>query len=838
MPSRYTRRMPDPLPDPSRYSAALARAQALPLPEILRLLSGRDYWHAGGAGGARALLLTDGPHGIRRQLGGQTLPDLQSSAPAVCYPTASALAASWNPGLVRQVGEMLGREARADGVDVLLGPGINLKRSPLCGRNFEYFSEDPLLSGDLGAAWVQGVQSQGVGASLKHFAVNNQEYRRMSIDAAVDERALRELYLPAFEKVVRRAQPWTVMAAYNGVNSRYCCESPWLLRQVLRSEWGYDGLVVSDWGAVSDRAAAFRSGLNLEMPGVSGLTEPALHAALQQGRVKEEELRAAAARVLQLAARSDQARRTPPQPFSPDEAHRLAYQAALQGSVLLKNDPVQNTFMQGQFMQGRPLLPLPAGAQVAVVGAFAAQPRFQGAGSSQMVPRQIDVPLLALRAALGPGQVSYAPGYKRIGDVSTGPLLAEAQQAAANADLTVAFVGLPETFEVEAIDRSHLRLPASHNALIEALLEVTLNLVVVLQCGVPVELPWAARVPAIVCGYLGGQAVGSAVADLLTGAANPSGRLAESWAQRLEDWPSSAYFPGGPRTVEYRESLLLGYRYFDRAEVEAPLLFPFGHGLSYTQFRYSEVQPAADGLSVSVLVSNVGTRDGAEVVQLYLHRPQEASAVLRPGQALAAYARVQLPAGESQRVTLTLPPHAFSHYDPFWGGWRTEAGEWEVRLGASSRDIRARYRLTVQGEQLPQGFPDSYRHVSFPLRVTRHDFRELYGRPLPRNSDYRVGTFTANTPLEAVQRHPLGWAALQFALWYQQKFLAAEDGWGDMNGPAALRQLPLRTITMAPGPGANPPLVRFAAELFNRRYGAAAAALLDSLKRSLLKRRF
>ncbi|WP_315941287.1 glycoside hydrolase family 3 C-terminal domain-containing protein [Deinococcus sp. Marseille-Q6407] len=770
--------------------------------------------------------LTDGPHGIRRQLGEQTTSDLDNSAPATCYPTAAALAASWNPALIREVGQMLGREARAAGVDVLLGPGANLKRSPLCGRNFEYFSEAPLLSGDLAVAWISGIQSQGVGASLKHFVANNQEYRRMSIDAVVDERALRELYLASFEKAVQDARPWTVMAAYNGVNGRFCCESPRLLQGILRQEWGYDGLVVSDWGAVSDRAAAFRSGLDLDMPGVAALTAPALEVALQAGQIQEADLRRAAARVLQLAARADTAQAQAAEPFVPAEAHALAREAAIQGSVLLKNAP----------LAGTPLLPLHQGQRLAVVGAFAAQPRYQGAGSSQMVPRQLDIPLEALRETFGAAQVSYAAGYDRYGEETDPELLAEAARLAAEADVVVAFVGLPEAFEVEGIDRQHLGLPASHNDLIEELLLSNSRMVVVLQGGAPAELPWADRVPALLNAYLGGEAGGSALAALLSGAASPSGRLAESWAAQLEHWPSSAQFPGGPRTVEYRESLLLGYRYFDREDVPAPVPFPFGHGLSYTRFRYADARPSSDGRSVTLTVSNVGSRAGAEVMQLYLRRSQATSAVLRPGQELAAYARVDLAPGESRDITLQLPPRAFAHYDPFWGRWRTEAGEWQVRIGASSRDIRVEYRLQVSGETLPDQLPNEYRYPGFPLRIGQPAFRALYGRPLPENRDYRSGEYTANTPLDAMQEHPLASSLFRALVWHQRELV--DDSGASMNLAHNLRQLPLRAMTMNPGVTANPPLARFLAEVINGRYRAAGRELSLALRRSWHKRRF
>lgn len=824
--------LPDTALSAADYQAALARAYELPLADVLTLLSGRDYWHTEAVGKARTLQMTDGPHGIRKQLGNQTTSDLGNSAPAVCYPTASALAASWNPALLREIGEMLGREARAAGVDVLLGPGINLKRSPLCGRNFEYFSEDPLLSGDLGAAWITGIQSQGVGASLKHFAANNQEYRRMSIDAVVDERALRELYLVSFEKAVKEAQPWTVMAAYNGLNGRHCCESPSLLKGILRRDWGYDGLIVSDWGAVSDRPAAFRSGLDLEMPGIAALTTPALEVALLDGTVQEDEVRRAAARVLQLVARADLAQAAfVPQSFDPAEAHALAYKAAVQGSVLMKNETLADG--SGPLL---PIAPLAQGQRLAVIGAFAARPRYQGAGSSQLVPRQLDLPLAALCEEFGAAQVDYAPGYPRLGDKSDPQLLAEALALADAAEVVVVFVGLPEAFEVEGIDRHHLGLPGSHNQLVEELLARHNKVVVVLQGGAPTELLWAERAPAILNAYLGGQAGGSAIAALLSGRENPSGRLAESWAGPLEHWPSSDQFPGGPRTVEYRESLLVGYRYFDRVEVQAPVAFPFGHGLSYTQFRYSDARPAPDGLSVTFTVTNVGTRTGAEVAQLYLHRAQETSAVLRPGQALTAYARIELAAGESQQVTLSLPPRAFAHYDPFWGRWRTEAGEWEVRIGSSSRDIRVRYKLEVAGEEgLQDDLPDSYRHLGFPLQVPRTDFEQLYRRPLPSNHDYRTGQYTAHTPLDAMQEHPVAQLLFEVLIWHQRELV--DDVGASMNAPHNLRQLPLRAMTMNPGLTANPPLARFLAEVMNGHYGAASLELWAAVRRSWHKRR-
>ncbi|MDQ1720895.1 MAG: beta-glucosidase, partial [Pseudonocardiales bacterium] len=542
----------------------------LTLAQKASLTSGSDAWHtqAVAAAGIAAVMVADGPHGLRKQTatGGDALA-LSVSTPATCFPPATGLGSSWNTGLIEQVGQAIGREAAAEGVSVVLGPGVNIKRSPLGGRNFEYFSEDPLLAGRAGAAFVRGLQSTGVGASLKHFAVNNQESDRMRVSAEVDERTLREIYLPAFEHVVTTEQPATVMAAYNKVNGVYCSQHHWLLTDVLRGEWGFEGLVVSDWGAVVDRVAALAAGLDLEMPPrTGGAAEVA--AAVTRGELAESALDAAAARVLALAAR-------PALGAAVDVGaqHELARRAALESAVLLKNDDA--------------VLPLAADAAgpIAVVGEFARSPRYQGGGSSHVLATRVDDALSAIRALVpGPGRVSFAPGFTVDGHPDP-DLVAEAVALAGRSQTVVVFLGLPEQAESEGLDRTHLDLPADQLAVLDALAEVHDRIVVVLSNGSPVTLaPWQHRAAAILEGWLLGQAGGSAIAQLLFGVANPSGKLAESLPMRLRDTPAYLHFPGGDGQVRYGEGVYVGYRYYDT--LDAAVAYPFGHGLSYTSFAY------------------------------------------------------------------------------------------------------------------------------------------------------------------------------------------------------------------------------------------------------------
>ncbi|WP_288480483.1 glycoside hydrolase family 3 C-terminal domain-containing protein [uncultured Deinococcus sp.] len=781
----------------------------------LALLEGQDFWHTRPVAGLGAVSMTDGPHGVRRQEGRQTGFNFSALVPATCFPTASALAASWDTDLLREVGAALGREARGQGVQVLLGPGVNLKRSPLCGRNFEYFSEDPLLAGTLAAAYIQGLQGEGVGASLKHFAANNQEYRRLSSDSVVDERALRELYLRPFEIAVKDAQPWTVMAAYNGVNGRYCSEHPRLLTRILREEWGFGGAVISDWGAVNDRARGLRAGLDLEMPGYDGARVPELRAALAAGRITGADVERSATRLTELARRAAQTPRTPP--VDPDAQHALARRAAAAGVVLLQN--------VGD------VLPLRPGAKVAVLGTFAEKPRYQGAGSSVIQPTRLDTPLGELRALLGEASVAYAPGYPRQGEEDAARLRAEALAATQGADVVVIVAGLPENMEAEGVDRDHLDLPETQDALIRAVAAAHPRVVVALQSGAPVRLPWRGEVAGLVQAYLGGQAGGGALADVLTGRVNPGGKLAESFPDALEDVACSAFYPGGPRTAEYRESLYVGYRYHDTAGVA--VAFPFGHGLSYTTFGYGtprldrERVGRGERLTVTLPVTNTGTRAGAEVVQLYVHAPQ--GPLFRPEQELRAFARVVLEPGETREVSLTLDERAWAVYDVARPGWHVPSGLYELRLGSSSRDLRARATVEVEGDgdlrPEPAAVSAVYRRPPYPFHAPDAAFRALYGAPLPDNSPYTPTEYDLNTPLGAlrgtVQGRMLNALVTLGTEPRGEKRYSADA----VSAAGAIREMPLRQLYLGTGGRLRPRAIAALAEAMAGRWGGALRAL-------------
>ena len=668
------------------------RLDDLTLEEKASLTSGADFWTTKAIDrvGIPSVMLTDGPHGVRKQrVGGDHL-GLADSVPTTCFPPAVALGSSWDRELVGRVGVALGEEARAESVGVLLGPGINIKRSPLCGRNFEYFSEDPLVSGVMGSALVGGIQSQGVGASLKHFAANNQETDRLRVSADVDERPLREIYLRAFQRVVTEQQPWTVMCSYNRINGVYASEDPWLLTTVLRDEWGFDGLVVSDWGAVNDRAAGVAAGLDLEMPSSGGRTDAELVAAVRAGDLDEAHVTTAARRALQLVDRitegADEAAT-----YDVDAHHALAREAAGRSIVLLRNEGGA--------------LPLDAAGTggIAVIGEFARTPRYQGAGSSLINPTRLDDALEEIRAVAGE-RVSFAPGFALAGAPADTPtdaesLRADAVSVATEADVVLLFLGLPAEEESEGFDRTHIELPAEQTALLEAVLEVNRNVVVVLSNGGVVRTSgWQDRVAAIVEGWLLGQAGGGAVADVLLGAVNPSGRLTETVPVRLEDSPSHLTFPGEFGHVRYGEDIFVGYRGFDARGTAVS--YPFGHGLSYTTFSYGtpEVSENAGGIRVSVPVTNTGSRDGREVVQVYTSLP--GSAVTRAPRALSAFAVAEIAAGETVTVTLDIAHDDLAYFHPQVGQWTVEGGEYLVEIGASSRDIRASATLGLAGDDL------------------------------------------------------------------------------------------------------------------------------------------
>lgn len=736
----------------------------LTLEEKAALLDGSDFWHTQGNErlGIPAIMLTDGPHGLRKQATSAENLTLTTSVPATCFPPAVGLASSWDPALLRRVGEALGDECRAADVAVLLGPGVNMKRSPLCGRNFEYFSEDPLLAGELAAALVTGIQSRDVGASVKHFAANNQETDRMTVSAQVDERTLREIYLPAFEKVVTEARPWTVMCSYNKINGVYASENHWLLTDVLRRDWGYDGLVISDWGAVNRRDRAVAAGLDLEMPSSRGAGTQAILDAVAAGTLSETEVDQAVANVLTLVARSQE--REPLEGFDEQAHHALAREAALESAVLLKNE--------GGIL---PLDPASGGA-IAVIGEFARTPRFQGAGSSRVNPTRVDSALDSLRAALaGRREVIFAPGFVIEADAADEALVAEAVAAASAADVAVVFLGLPPSQESEGWDREHMELPRDQRELLAAVAAVNPNVAVVLSNGAAVTVSgWQHQARAVLEGWLLGQAGGAAVADLLLGAVPPSGKLAETIPVRLEHNPAIGSFPGENGSVRYGEGLLIGYRWYDAHRLEVS--YPFGHGLSYTSFGYRDfdVEVLADGAAprvrVAFTVVNTGDRAGTEIAQLYVSDP--AASVYRPEQELRGFARVELDPGASQRVELELGARAFAYWHEGLADWNVEGGEFELRICASSRDIRMTATITLAGSGSVAPLTVDSTAEEFLARKDARDwltgtlantplgarlFNERYGRmmraiPLVRLSRFPGAPFTEATLADAVRR--------------------------------------------------------------------------------------
>ncbi|MFC0452819.1 glycoside hydrolase family 3 C-terminal domain-containing protein [Rhodococcus jostii] len=719
---------------------------ALTTEEKASLTSGENFWETQALDrvGVPSIYLTDGPHGVRKQRDGGDHLGIGDSVPATCFPPAVALGSTWDPDLLDTVGRALGDEAKAEGVGVLLGPGINIKRSPLCGRNFEYLSEDPILSGRLGAALVAGLQARGIGASLKHFAANNQETDRLRVSADIDARPLHEIYLRGFRHVVRHAHPWTVMCSYNRINGVYTSENRWLLTDVLRGEWGFDGLVVSDWGAVSNRVAALTAGLDLEMPSTDGVTDARIVAAVESGKLEQSVLDTAADRVLALVEKV-RSNLDPAAYYDRDAHHALARKVAGRSIVLLKNDGVL------------PLDPA-ANASIAVIGEFARTPRYQGAGSSQIVPTRLDNALDEIRSLAAPAQVTFAPGYS-IGesDSAAEPLIVDAVSIAASADVAVVFAGLPAEDESEGFDREHLELPSAHTELLEAVLAVNPRVVVVLSNGGVVRLSgWADRAPAIVEGWLLGQAGGGAVADVLFGAVNPSARLAETIPVRLADTPAFLDFPGEAGHVRYGEGLFVGYRYYDRRETEVS--FPFGHGLSYTTFGYSAptVTLTDAGLDVEVTVANTGHRDGREVVQVYVGVP--GSAAVRPVRELKGFANVEIPAGASRTVRIPIPFEDLAYFDAVLSKWVVEGGDYRVWVGASSRDLRGDAVVTVDGDA-----------------------------PLPE--------LTAESTIGEWLAHPVGGEILGAAL-------ARTAGAGMLHDPALLRMaasMPLNRVAAFPG---------------------------------------
>ena len=657
------------------------------MPDIraaIALTGGADFWHSHAVpdAGLPEVMLTDGPHGVRKQSGSSDHIGINDSVPATCFPPAVGLASTWSPALLTEVGNALGEESRALGVGVLLGPGLNIKRSPLCGRNFEYFSEDPYVAGELASALVKGIQGQGIGTSVKHFAANNQETDRMRRDSQIDMRTLREIYLRGFQKVVTSAKPWTVMCSYNKVNGTYASENHFLLTEVLRDEWGFDGFVMSDWGAVHDRVKALKAGLDLEMP-AHAQHEAAVVAALEAGEIDQATIETAYSRIERILKLAQASLEGAPTQFDVDGHHALARKAAEQSIVLLANDGI---------------LPLAPGTDVAVVGEFARTPRYQGAGSSRVNPTRLDNALDAIAAIVG-HEVPFAPGFstdkkKPVGESAH----AEAVEVAKNADVVLAFLGLGESHESEGYDRDTCDLPAEQLALLEDILAVNQNVVVVLSNGSSVLVTsFQARVRAIVEGWLIGQAGGPATADVLYGNVNPSGKITETIPYRLEDVPSFVHFPGDTTGVRYGEGLFVGYRGYDALATE--VAYPFGHGLSYTTFGYSDLSVSStdNGLSVAVTVTNTGSRAGREIVQAYVSVP--GSKVVRVPRELKGFADVTLEPGASAKVEIPIGGDDLAFWSVTDEAWLVEKGSYTVDVGSSSRDLRLQASVDVAGNE-------------------------------------------------------------------------------------------------------------------------------------------
>ena len=730
------------------------------LEEKASLCSGKDCWTLKPIErlGLHSVMMCDGPHGLRKQIGETDNLGIGDSLPSTCFPTASALACSFDVALAYEVGEAIGEECLQEEVSVILGPGVNMKRSPYCGRNFEYYSEDPLLSGELAAEFIKGVQSTGVGTSLKHFAVNNQERRRMTVNAVVDERTLRETYLKAFEIAVKKGKPKTVMCAYNRLNGEYCSENQELLTKILRDEWGFDGIVVSDWGAVNDRPLGVAAGLDLEMPGSMGINDAKIVAAVREGRLPEAVLDRTAVRMTKFILECMAAKK-PGYRYDAEVHHRLAVRAALQSAVLLKNE---NHILPGKVTQ-----------KAAVIGAFAKKPRYQGAGSSKLHPYRVDDAYGVLEK-LGMN-LTYARGYylgkdRKLNETRQAELIADACEAAKGKDIVYIFAGLTEGYESEGFDRTTLSMPEIHNRLIEAVASCNPNTVVILHGGAPMELPWYDKVKGILLAYLGGEGIGTAIAELLTGRAAPCGKLAETWPLKGSDTPAYHYFPGGRNSVEHRESIYVGYRYYEKAG--KPVRFAFGHGLSYTSFGYSDLKldkescNFGDELQVSFTVTNQGEVAAKEIAMVFVgHKNQK---VFLPEKELQGFTKLELGPGESRTVTITLNTREFGYYNTLIHDWYAERGEYTILAGGSLTEGSLVKKVSLSCPDMPQTdnreiAPSYLQPNNREFKISDEEFEALYGRKLPVHDSVPFRPYDHNNTMEDISHTLLGKLMLMVA---------------------------------------------------------------------------
>ena len=787
--------------------------QQMTLEEKCYLLSGKDFWQTRSVQRLNipSMTLSDGPHGVRRQDGAGDQLGLNPSLPATCFPTAAAIANSWDPELGEEIGRHLGTEAASQGVGVLLGPGLNIKRSPLCGRNFEYFSEDPYLAGKMAAGYVRGIQANGVAACPKHFACNSQELRRMASDSVVDERTLREIYLTGFEIAVKEGRTRSIMSSYNRVNGVYANENHHLLQEILREEWGFDGFVVSDWGGSNDHVEGVRAGSHLEMPTTGGDSDLELMQAVQAGRISESQLDIRVDEILDVIlpvtkAIHDQEGK----PFDVEKHHEMAARACAESIVLLKNE--------------NDILPLQKGAQVAVIGEFAQKARYQGAGSSVVNPTRLDNAIDVI-GGFGLNVAGFEPGYPRSGPGDP-ELRRKAVELAQKAEIVLLYIGLDEISESEGLDRTHMRLPQSQIDLLEAVSAVNANVVAVMSAGSAVEMPWLPKCKALVHGYLCGQAGASSVLKVILGELNPCGKLAESYPLKYEDVPSAPYFPSKQRSAEYREGLYVGYRYYETANI--PVLFPFGFGLSYTTFAYSDLQVSQE--EVRFTLKNTGRMDGAEIAQLYVSKPS--GQVYRPAKELKGFRKVFLKAGESKTVTIPLDDKAFRYFNVKTNRFEVEGGEYQILIGASVADIRLSGSVAVadSGAPIPWNKSDLPSYSAGTIKaVSDREFETLLGRPIPDGS--WSGTLEMNDALCQMYYAKSGLARLAYKILTHFLNKSIEKGEPNLNLMFNYN-MPFRAIAKMTGGICTMEMAQGILTVVNGHFFKGAGAVIGGFSRS------
>jgi len=795
----------------------------LTLEEKARLVIGESFWNVHGVERfqIKNIEIMDGPHGLRKQLGSGDHLGLNKSREATCFPTAVTMASSWDPNLITEVGIALGEEFLQEGVSVLLGPGANIKRSPLCGRNFEYYSEDPFITGEMAAAFIEGVQFVGIGTSLKHFAVNNQEKNRMTIDAFVDERTFREIYLAGFEKAVKRSKPWSVMCAYNQINGTFASENKYLLHDILRDEWGFDGLTVTDWGATNQRVQGLIAGMDLEMPGPNVDNVRAIVKAVESGELPVATLEESVKRVIDLTLKGNNNKRS--FTYDQEKHHRLARKVAGEGSVLLKNE--------------RNILPLDLEEEILVIGDFGYKPRYQGAGSSLVTSNHVAIPM---KCHPNVKKVEYCRGYDERYDVINHTLIEQAVRLAKSNKKIVMLVGLTDSFESEGFDRKNMSIPKSQLELIKAVAAVNNQVIIVLLNGAPIEMPWINDVQAVLEMYLSGEAMGEAIWDLLYGDVNPSGKLAETFPITYKDMPISQLFPMGPKGVEYREGLYVGYRYFDAAKKK--VLFPFGFGLSYTQFRYSDLSVQSQGESdncfvVSFALENIGERDGKEVAQIYV-QPKNPT-FYRPIKELKGFKKVAIKAGESEHVSILLDRRSFAHYDPFAHDWVVEQGEYMIVVGSSSKSLFLEQTISIVGHTYSESAKErineqqsKYKDITKLESFSRNDFEKLYGRKIVHKPVGSKGTYNDNSTLEELSHSAVGKTLLQSMKLMMRFSNQKDDKRNDAMIEAIMKEIPLRSLVGMSGGKIDRKKIQSILDMANGKILRGFKDILSTMKQS------